>query len=346
MQESHRPGKGPRIGKGLGDISEETLCFYKQIGVEEVSMPTRYNTQVRSRPLVPPAQAGPLGPQPGPWDEAELRRIKERIQSFGLIPSQVSLEPSGNIVMGRPGRDEDLEKVKASVEAAGRVGLGVISYSFTVLRASQGYGARPGEGRGGSALRDFDYERIRDLPPLEGVGRHSLEEMWERLTYFLRAVVPVAERVGVRLAAHPNDPPVPAFRGVAQPLSDLASFKRLIDAVDSPANSLFLDTGVLTEMGEDAVEAIRYFGQRDRIGTVHFRNVRVEVPRYKYLETFIDEGDCDMLACMRAFNEVDYEGMLDPDHTPGISGDTTDTRIGWAFAVGHMLALRKAVEGT
>ncbi len=83
---------------------------------------------------------------------------------------------------------------------------------------------------------------------------------------------------------------------------------------------------------------------RDRIGTVHFRNVRVEAPQYKYVETFIDEGECDMLACMRAFKEVGYTGMLDPDHTPGVSGDTADTRVGWAFAIGQMIAMRHAVE--
>jgi mannonate dehydratase len=103
---------------------------------------------------------------------------------------------------------------------------------------------------------------------------------------------------------------------------------------------------VTTELGEDVVEAIRYFGERDRIGTVHFRNVRVEVPRYKYVETFQDEGDCDMFACMKAFHEVGYKGMLDPDHTPGITGETPDTRIGWAFAIGQMIAMRNAVEGT
>jgi mannonate dehydratase len=192
-------------------------------------------------------------------------------------------------------------------------------------------------------LRDFDYERIKNLPPLENVGRHSLEEMWERLEYFLHAVVPVAEKSGVRLAAHPNDPPVPEYRGVAQPLNDFASFRRLIEIVDSRANSVFFDTGVSTEWGEDAVEVIRYFGRRDRIGTVHFRNVRVEVPRYHYLETFIDEGECDMLSCMQAFKEVGYSGSLDPDHTPKISGDTVDTRLGWTYAVAYIRALRQMV---
>lgn len=339
-----------KIGKGLGDVSEGTLRFYRQIGVEEVGMPSqlgkRGGEMPAARPLVPATQRGPRGAQGKPWDEEELVRVRDWIEPFGLRPSVMNLGLSGNILMGRSGRDEDLETVKACIEAAGRGGIRALTYSFTALRPSEGYSARCGEGRGGSDLRDFDYDRVRDLPPLDGVGRHGLEEMWDRITHFLEAVVPVAEAAGVRLAAHPNDPPVPEFRGVAQPLGDLDGLKRLVEVVESPANSIFFDTGVTTELGEDAVEAIHYFGARDRIGTVHFRNVRVEVPRYKYVETFIDEGDCDMFACMQALAEVGYDGMLDPDHTPGVTGDTTDTRIGWAFAIGQMVAMRNAVEGS
>jgi len=165
--------------------------------------------------------------------------------------------------------------------------------------------------------------------------------MWERLTLFLRAIVPVAERAGLRLALHPNDPPVPVYRGVAQPLWNLDSMKRLADVIDSRANSIFFDTGVTTEYGEDAAEAIRYFGRRDRIGTVHFRNVRVEEPHYRYTETFVDEGDCDIVACMRAFAEVGYEGGIDPDHTPGLIDDAHSS-MGWAYAIGQLRALRLA----
>ena len=240
--------------------------------------------------------------------------------------------------------DEDLAVVKANVEAAGRIGLRALTYSFTALRPSEGYGAVMGGGRGGADYRDFDHDRIKDLPPLISVGRHSMAEMWERITCFLEAVVPTAERVGVRLAAHPNDPPVPEYRGVAQPLGDLEGMQRLIDVIDSPSNCIFYDTGVMTEKGADAVEQVRYFGSRNRIGTVHFRNVEVATPRYKYVETFHDSGECDMFACVRAFHEVGYDGLLDPDHTPGISGDTPDTRVGWAFAIGQMIAMRNAVE--
>ena len=118
----------------------------------------------------------------------------------------------------------------------------------------------------------------------------------------------------------------------------------LIETVDSPSNGITLDTGVTTEMGEDAAEAIRYFGSRDRINHCHFRNVRVEIPYYKYTEVMHDEGECDMLASMKAFHDVGYSRLIIPDHTPEFSDDTVALQRGWAFAIGYMRALRHAAE--
>jgi mannonate dehydratase len=331
-----------KISKGLGNLAEETLRFFSQIGVEEVAVPARFNENVNLRPLVPPAQLKAPGPLPPMWDEEELERIAAHVRAFDLAPTIMDLPLSGAVLLGRDGCDEDLRDIEARVQMAVRVGIEVLTYNFTALRASEGYAARAGAGRGGVHLRDFDYARIKELSPIDEVGEHGMDEMWERLEYFLKAIVPVAESAGVRLALHPNDPPVPVYRGVAQPLWNLAAMKRLIEVVDSPANSIFFDTGVMTEYGEDAAEAIRYFGARDRIGTVHFRNVRVEEPYYKYTETFVDEGDCDIVACMRAFAAVGYKGSIDPDHTPGITGDALGSQIGWSYAVGQLRALRAA----
>ena len=335
-----------KIGKGIGDISEQTLRFYRQIGVDAVVMPTRWRTEpgTGERKLVPPTQMGPKGAQGGIWDERELQRIKARIESYDLTPLIAGLGISGRVLMGQPGKEDDLKIIKANIEIAGRLRLRALNYSFTALRASEGYAAQRGVGRGGADLRDFDNERISHLPPLNSIGRIGMDEMWDNLTYFLENAIPTAEKAGVQLAAHPNDPPVPEYRGVAQPLGDIEGMQRLIEVIDSPSNCIFYDTGVMTEKGADAVEMIRYFGSRNRIGTVHFRNVKVEIPRFKYIETFHDDGECDMFACIQAFQEVGYNGMIDPDHTPGILGDTPDTRIGWAYAIGQMVAMRNAVE--
>jgi len=331
------------IGKEVGDVSDTTLRFLRQIGVEHVGLPAQTSTEpARSRPLVPPPQEEPAGSQPPPWDGAVLRGLRDRVERFGLVASAIALPVSGNVLLGRPGADADLAAIRRSIEAAGRAGFEVVTYSFSALRASEGYRPLEDHGRGGAHVRSFDASRIEGLPPLSSVGRHGKDELWDRLRGFLRAAVPAAEAAGVRLAVHPNDPPVAEFRGVAQPVRTLDDLKRLIATVDSPANSVYLDTGVLTEMGEDAPAAIRWLGERDRLGAVHFRNVHVEVPFQRYIETFLDDGDCDMPACMRALQGIGYAGMLEPDHTPGIHGDTFDTWIGWAFAIGQIIALRSA----
>ncbi len=333
-----------KIGKQIADLSESSLRFYRQIGVEEVGVPSRYvDTPRSSRPLVPPAQERPHGPQAPAYDREEQRRICDRVRAFALEPTTISLPLSGRIVMGQHGRDDDLATVRRCIQVVGAAGLRTLTYNFTALRASAGYYLV--EGRGGAAYRAFDNTRIADLPPIPAVGTHTREEMWDRLEYFLKAVVPAAEDAGVRLAQHPCDPPVPVFRGVAQPVRTLADLERLVTIVDSPANTLFLDTGVLTEMGESAPDVIRAFGRRGRIGMVHFRNVRVLEPYTRYVETFHDDGDTDMAACMRAFFESGYDGMVEPDHTPGIVDDTLDHHAGWGFAVGQLVALRNAFGG-
>jgi mannonate dehydratase len=337
-----------RIGMELGDTAEETLRFFAQIGVEAVGMPLTGDapagTAPTVRPLVPSAQRKPARPIAPRWDERVLRRVQERLHAHGLAPFTAPLSLSGNILLGRAGRDDDLEIVKANIATAGRLGLPVLTYSFTALRASEGYAALHGGGRGGADYRDFDAARVRDLPALPEIGNQSLDAMWERLTYFLRAAIPAAEAAGVRLAVHPNDPPMAVYRGVAQPLASLDGFRRMLDEVDSPANCIFFDTGVTTEMGEDAVAAIREFGGRGRIAAVHFRNVRVEIPYDRYIETFHDNGDCDMVGCMQALHSVGYRGPIFPDHTPHLDGDLPQTRSGWAFAIGQMIALRAATS--
>ena len=333
----------PRIGKGLGDLSESTLRFYAQVGVEEVGLPDSYSTEPRaSRPHVPPAQMGPAAASVRRWDAAELARMRRRTEEFGLRATSRTLPLTRGILLGGDAAARELETVAANVRTGGEAGLSVLTYSFTGLRASEGYFALDGAGRGGTHLRGFDYERVRELPPLESVGEHTRKEMWQRLERFLRAVVPVAEEAGMKLAMHPNDPPVHVFRGVGQPVRSLADLRRVVETVDSPANTLYLDTGVLTEMGEDAPAAIRWFGERKRIGSVHFRNVVVTRRYESYVETLLDAGDCDMAACMRAFVESGYEGAIDPDHTPGFDGDTLDTHVGWAYAIGQIIGLRAA----
>ena len=174
-----------------------------------------------------------------------------------------------------------------------------LTWNFTALRSSEGYGAMMSAGRGRADLRYFDARRL-STEPLPDVPPCTHDEMWERLQWTLDQIVPAAEEAGVLLALHPTDPPVSVYRGVAQICINFAEIKRFVAMRDSPCNTFFMDTGVATEWGEDAAEVIEYFGSRNRIGNVHFRNVRLVSGPMHYVEEFVNEGDCDMGECMAA----------------------------------------------
>jgi mannonate dehydratase len=254
-----------------------------------------------------------------PWEEEQLRSATDKLKSGGLTLGNLMIAGFTNTLYGRPGRDEEIENVRKSIRAAGKLGLPVIEYNFYAHRAMEGYYEETG--RAGAGLTAFDYGRMKDLPPLPEEGTHSLEEMWGNITYFLKAVIPVAEESHVRLALHPNDPPVALSRGSGQIMGTVEGWKKLIDIVPSPSNGITFDCGVTREMGHDPVEVCRYFGSRDRINHVHYRNVRVRKPYEQYTEVFIDEGENDMFAVMRELVRQKYPRLIYPEHERALDVD-------------------------
>lgn len=318
---------------GRGD--DESLAFIRRLGVEWVTMggPGAPTYSPEGRVILP---GGNTDTTFGPWTESELRSIRTRVESHGLKIGNLMLHDFRNVILGRPARDADIERVQQSIRAAGRAGIPVVEYNFYALRAMGGYYTEPG--REGIQYAAHDYDLSKDLPPLPDVGEHNAPELWERYTYFLKAVVPVAEEAGVRLAVHPNDPPPPRFRGCDQILGNIEGLKRLVDIAPSPHNGITFDTGVTREMGHNPVDVIPYFGKRKQINHVHFRNVKVRVPRLKYTEVFIDEGENDMFAALQALHSVGYDALLHPDHVPEMPGDE-NRRAAWGYAVGHIKAM-------
>ncbi len=260
-----------------------------------------------------------MGGGPIPWNDIELRATMDRFREEGLTVINMMIGGFPDTVYGREGRDEEIEKVQESIRAAGAAGLPVIEYNFYAHRLMEGY--YEAEGRGGAGHTAFDYEPVKELPPRPEVGIHSREELWANLTYFLEAVIPVAEQAGVRMALHPNDPPVPVSHGSAQIMASLDDWKRLIETVDSPSNGITFDPGVTREMGEDPVEVCRYFGKRDRINHAHYRNVIVEKPYVKYTEVFPDEGQVDMFNVMRELVRIGYRYGIYPEHPRALDYD-------------------------
>jgi mannonate dehydratase len=254
-----------------------------------------------------------------PWTVSELQPIVDKLKAGGLALGNLMIGGFPNTIYGRAGRDEEIEKISQSIQAAGQVGIPVVEYNFYAHRAMESYYEE--SGRGSAGLTGVDYDRMQGLPPLPTEGAHTLDEIWANITYFLKAVVPVAEKANVRLAQHPNDPPFPLSRGSQQIMATVAGWKHLIEIVDSPSNGITFDCGVTKEMGEDPVAVCRYFGSRDRINHMHYRNPHVMKPYLKYDEGFIDEGDVNMFAVMRELVKLKYSRELYPEHPRALDYD-------------------------
>jgi mannonate dehydratase len=292
------------------------------------------------------------GPQI-PWTEKELTAVMNQYKAEDLTVINMMIGGFDNVIYGREGKDEEIMNIQRSLKAAGNVGLPVVEYNFYAHRFTDGY--YDTMARGGAGTLSMDYERAKNLPPASGEGKgQTAEQMWKNITYFLKEVIPVAEKAGVRMALHPNDPPVPFSHGHAQIVATFNDWKRLIAIVDSPSNGMTYDCGVSREIGEDPLEVLRYLGSRDRINHIHYRNVRVDKPSLKYEEVFFDEGEVNMFEVMKEIFHLGYRFGLYPEHpraldydrehpggigrNPGDAGYT-----GWTYNVAYAKAMMQAV---
>jgi mannonate dehydratase len=281
-----------------------------------------------------------------PWHYAPLAVYRDMVESAGLRLGVIEDNPPmDRIRLGRPGRDEEIEEFCVLVRALGKLGIPVLCYNWmTVLGWVRTRVAL--RGRGGAVVAGFDEATWREAPPTRA-GTVGEEALWDNLRYFLERVVPVAEEHGVRLAMHPDDPPVPALRGIARIMRSVDAFQRLIDLVPSEANGITLCQGNFTLMTGDVPAAIRQFGEQRKLFFVHFRDVRGTPSRF--VETFHDEGQTDMLACMGAYRDAGFDGVLRTDHTPTLAGDQADvpgySTSARLHAIGYVAGLREAVYG-
>lgn len=290
------------------------------------------------------------------WTVEELTQIKRDLEAEGLVWAAVeNFDPAHwhDVLLGGPKRDAQLENLCTLIRRLGEVGIPIMGYNFSLAGVA---GRVPGhQARGGAYSLGVDGMESTPVPngmvwnmvvdhdaPPGTIPECSPSELWNRVEVFLNAVLPEAERSGVRLAAHPDDPPFPELRGTPRLVHKPELYHRLIGLNPSPSNQLELCLGTLAEMpGADVYTATREFAAMKRIGYIHFRNVRGTVP--KYHEEFVDCGDLDMFRVLQILAEEKYDGVLIPDHTPLMSCGAP-WHAGMAFAMGWMRCALQRIE--
>lgn len=326
-----------RIALQSGE-SDEYTTFMRQLGLADVV-------------------AGPPPSDTGVIELDGLERRREYFESRGLRWDVIENLPNldyHEIMFGLEGRDRQVDNVCHSIENVGRAGIGTLQYGWMLVGGIRTEYSPTG--RGGARYPRFD-QAVADRAPVAamdwlGPGRSvyphvpdrdlSADEVWDNLTWFLERIVPVAESAGVRLALHPEDPPIPSYLGVARIIINWQAMQRLVDTVPSPSNGIGFCMGTVATMADvDVVAAIRHFGGLDRIFFAHFRNPRGRVPSFD--EVFPDEGDIDMPEAVRAWRDVGYTGVIRIDHCPGVVGDTRAERS-FAYQVGYLKGLVQALS--
>ena len=290
------------------------------------------------------------------WSLEELIEIRKAMEAEGLkLEAIENFDPAHwhDVLLDGPKRKQQIENVKTLIRNVGRAGIPVMGYNFSIAgvcgRTHQAY-ARGGamsvgmEGALDTPMpRGMVWNMVYDESAPQGNEPSvSHEELWRRLGAFLDDVIPVAEEAGVKLALHPDDPPLPTMRGQPRLVYQPLLYQRVIDLKPSRANALEFCLGSLAEMTEgDIYETVEHFSRQQKLGYVHFRNVTGKVPFYR--ETFIDDGDIDMLRVLKILKKNNYDGVLIPDHTPQMSC-SAPWHAGMAFAMGYMRAALQTVE--
>ena len=295
-----------RVGIGVGgDASDEQLKLAAQMGCSGVVVPS------------PNIGDGLL------WPYEEIVAIRQRVESFGLRLEAIQnmrLDLFDEIRLARPGRAKLLEDLKETVRNLGRAGVPIFAYNW---RPNRLYRTGRVETRGGAHATAFDVDKLKE-PEFSHGRAYTADELWDSFEYFVKAIMPVAEEAGVRLAHHPDDPPLPdgpAIGGIPRIFSSFEGFKRGMELADSPNWGLLFCMGCWSEMGgsDYVLNGLRFFGERNKLFYIHFRDVRGT--GHHFHEVFIGDGQVDLVAALKVLKEVNFTGFLIDDHTPHMEGD-------------------------
>lgn len=320
-----------RIAEFFQPDQESLIRLVKQCGVNDVvgSMDWSEGLEVPKERL--------------PWSMNKLATQKKRYEETGFyLAALENRPPMEKVKLGIEGRDQEIEQVIELISNMGKLEIPVWCYEwmpiFNWIRTTTNLPSR-----GGALVTQFRLEDVTD--PYENEYSLTEEKLWDNLKYFLDAVVPEAESAGVKLAMHPDDPPIPLVKGTPRIMYSIDNFQQLLDLHPSEMSGIALCQGNFTLMTDDLPGAIRKFGKQQKIFFVHFRDVQGQAT--DFVETFHDDGKTDMVACMQAYKEVGYNGICRPDHVPTMGEDSNQnfgySEIGRLFAIGYLKGLRQAV---
>jgi len=354
-----------KLGLGLYRhmLNEDYYAFAVQAGCTHVIVHlVDYFKQGEANPL----QNQPTGDKDKPWGVAgdanklwtadELTELRKQVEAAGLkLEAIENLDPAHwhDILLDGPKRALHIQNVHAILRAMGEAGIGVLGYNFSLagvcgrIRGPFARGGAESVGMDGPVETPIPngtvWNMTYDLNAPAGVlPQISHEVLWSRLQRFLEEVLPVAEQAGVRLAAHPDDPPMPTMRQQPRLVYQQSMYQRLIDLSSSPSNQLEFCLGTLAEMTEgNLYDTVEQYSSQQRLAYVHFRNVSGKVPHYH--ETFIDDGDIDMIRIVSILHKNRFDGVMIPDHSPQMTC-AAPWHAGMAHTLGFMRAAMMAVE--
>lgn len=287
-----------------------------------------------------------------PWDPEPIKATKEAWDKLGIKWAVVEGPPTlgSQTKLGLEGRDEEISNFITFMKNLKQYGdVDIICYNWMPV-ISWARTNKQRLGRGGALVMDFDYEIMKKAPVTE-YGEVSKETLWKNLEYFVKAVMPEAEKIGMRMSMHPDDPQVDVIQGISRIMNRVENFDRLLAMYPNRCNGVTMCQGNFSLMGVDIPTLVRRWG-KDVINFVHFRNVQDEsgvVPSTRFTETFHDQGQIDMYEAMKAYYEIGFDGPMRPDHVPTMATEIEAgqsggyTVLGNLFAIGYMRGLAEAV---
>jgi len=327
---SGKRGRGIKLALMLDIQNKERCILARQIGVNHAIVSV--NRTLRRIPR-------------GQYVEA-IAKLKASYEEFGLTISGVESHPvaAEKIKLGVPGRDEEIENYCAAIEALGKVGIPMCCYN---CMAGIGWYRTKTDiaERGGALSSEFDNQ-IAKKQGLTRWGEISEEKIWDNITYFLKRIIPVAEKAGVKMALHPDDPPISPLRGIGRILTSGRAFRRVLQIVPSPVNGITFCQANFKLMGGDIRALVREFGRQDKIFFVHLRDVKGTGERFH--ETFHDNGPTDMAQMLKLYHDVGFDGPIRPDHAPTLASESNQSpgyaMQGKVLAIGYMKGIAQALN--